>query len=104
MGDDAFSPLAPGWFEVLFGVVALLILSIVVLTVVMAVRNIRALQRAGLDPTTVQADLVARLADSDLLAPAPSLEARLAELADLRARGLISDEEHAAARAAALGT
>lgn len=103
MEDDTFSPLAPAWFEIALGVVAFLVLCGFVLTVVVVVRNARVLKRAGLSPLTSQADLVARFASSEVLAPAVSLESRLVELADLRARGLINEEEHAAARAAALG-
>jgi hypothetical protein len=40
--------------------------------------------------------------DSELLAPRPSLEARLAELDDLHARGVITADEHAKARAEVL--
>ena len=48
------------------------------------------------------AELVARAMDSELLAPRPSLEARLAELDDLHARGVITADEHAKARAEVL--
>lgn len=73
-----------------------------VAVIVLIVRNARKVSRAGFDPTTLQADLAMRVLDSDMLAPAQGLEARLAELDALRAKGLISGEEHAAARAQVL--
>jgi hypothetical protein len=50
----------------------------------------------------MQTELAARAMDSELLAPRPSLEARLAELDDLHARGVITADEHAKARAEVL--
>jgi len=98
---------APGWFDnafvAAFVVVGVLIVGGFVLTIYLATRNARALKRAGVDPFAAGADLVGKLAHSELLAPAETLEARLVELDDLRQRGLISAEEHAAARAKALG-
>jgi hypothetical protein len=98
---------APGWFGPAFlvalVVVVVLIVGGFVLTIYVAARNARALKRAGVDPFTVQAELVGKLASSELLAPAETMESKLAELDDLRNRGLISAEEHAAARAKALG-
>ncbi|MBF4613889.1 SHOCT domain-containing protein [Curtobacterium sp. VKM Ac-1376] len=51
----------------------------------------------------MQEDIAHRALQSRTLAPDRPLEQRLAELDDLHARGVISDEEHRAARAAALG-
>jgi uncharacterized membrane protein len=86
-------------FFLLFGV---LFVGIVVFMVVAATRSKRALEAGGLDPLAAEAQLAARAANSALLAPPRSLEARLAELDDLRARGVISAEELATARAKAL--
>jgi hypothetical protein len=94
----------PAWFVAAFVVVGVLVLSGFVVTGYLMVRNARVLKRAGVDPFTAQAEIVGRLAHSELLAPAETIEARLAELEDLRQRGLISAEEHTAARAKALGT
>lgn len=80
-------------------IVALGFLSVVFLIV----RNSRAASRAGMNPLTLQTDLAAKVMNSELLAPAPSKEARLAELDGLLARGVISAAEHATARAAILG-
>ena len=65
-------------------------------------RNAAKARELGHDPLTMQTELAARAMDSGLLAPQKSLEARLAELDDLRARGVITAEEHAKARADAL--
>ena len=95
----------PTFFLVAFALVALVVLGGMVLVVVVALRNRKVLKDAGLDPLTAEAQLAVRFAHSGLLSPAASpatLEQRLAELADLHARGVISDEELAAARAKAL--
>lgn len=96
-----------------FGVVEVLIVVIFVIFVFMfvgivlfmalaAARSKRALEAGGLDPLAAEAQLAARAANSNLLAPRRSLEDRLAELDDLRYRGVISEDEHATARAKAL--
>ncbi len=96
-----------------FGVVEVLIVVIFVIFVIMfvgivlfmalaAARSKRALEAGGLDPLAAEAQLAARAANSNLLAPRRSLEDRLAELDDLRSRGVISEDEHATARAKAL--
>ena len=95
----------PTFFFVIFGVMALLVLGGFVLAAVTAVRNRRVLKDAGLDPLAAEAQLAVRFAQSGMLAPAATrktLEQRLAELTDLHARGVISDEELAAARARTL--
>jgi hypothetical protein len=86
-------------FFLLFGV---LFVGILVFMVVAATRSKRALEAGGLDPLAAEAQLAARAANSGLLAPPRSLEARLAELDDLAARGVISAEELATARAKTL--
>lgn len=101
MGDD-FGPLGPTWFEIAFGVVALLILVGFVTTLLLAIRNVRVVRRAGKDPWTLQAEIATKLASSEVLAPSRSVEERLGELDDLLARGVISSSEHTAARAAVL--
>jgi hypothetical protein len=79
-----------------------LFVLIVVFIVISSVKNWRALKQAGVDPLAAQGQLAGQLANSDLLAGRQSTEDRLRELDDLRARGVINDEEHRAARAAAL--
>ncbi|MEK6311922.1 MULTISPECIES: SHOCT domain-containing protein [Curtobacterium] len=92
-----------GAFGVLFGIVAAIIgLGFVAIIVSIVVRSSRMAKR-GQNPFTLQEDLAYRAMQSQTLAPAKTLEQRLAELDDLHARGVISDEEHRVARADALG-
>ena len=95
------------------GVVEVLIVAFFVLFVIMFIgvvffivmsgaRSKKALERGGLDPLAAEAQLAARAANSQLLAPPRTLEERLRELDDLRSRGVISEDEHATARAKAL--
>lgn len=99
-------------FNALFGIMVVVVLIGVVFSAVVAVRKYMVLKNAGHDPLTVDAALAARLLNSDALRPgtaaAPSdpalkVEQRLAELDDLVARGVITDEERMAARAQILG-
>lgn len=88
---------------VVFGLLFVVIFVTVVVVMVTSVsRSRRALRDGGLDPLAAEAQLAARAANSQLLAPRRPLEERLRELDDLHTRGVISTEEHAAARAAAL--
>ena len=85
-----------------FAVVALVFVLVVTFIVTSAVRSGRVLRANGLDPLAVQAQLAVRLAQGPLGTPSKSLEQRLTELDDLHRRGLLSDDEHGAARRAAL--
>lgn len=90
-------------FGVLFGIVSVIIgLGFVAIIVTIVVRSTRMAKR-GQNPFTLQEDLAYQAMQSQTLAPAKSLEQRLAELDDLHARGVISDEEHRKARGEALG-
>lgn len=82
-------------FLAVAAIIALGFLSVIFLIV----RNAKAARRAGMDPVTMQTDLAARAMNSQLLAAPRSTEERLAELDGLLSRGVISAEEHAAARA-----
>ena len=96
--------------EGFFGIVLLLIVGGAIFSVVVGVRKYRILKDAGADPFTVDAAVAAKVLRSDVLRPtsaeqgtgARSLEERLRELDDLFARGVISEDEHREARAAAL--
>ncbi|WP_416395422.1 MULTISPECIES: SHOCT domain-containing protein [unclassified Curtobacterium] len=91
-----------GAFGVLFGVVAAVIgLGFVAIVVTVVLRSARMAKR-GQNPFTMQEDLAYQAMQSRTLAPEKSLEQRLAELDDLHARGVISDDEYRAARAEAL--
>jgi hypothetical protein len=87
---------------IFFALAVLFIIAVAVVMVVMISRNAAKARELGHDPLTMQTELAARAMDSELLAPRPSLEARLAELDDLHARGVITADEHAKARAEAL--
>ncbi|MEW1833951.1 SHOCT domain-containing protein [Microbacterium sp. NPDC079995] len=99
-------------FSAVFGLILVLGIGAAIFGLVIRARKYRILQDAGIDPLTVDAQIAARVLRSDVLAPAepvaaapaaqPSIEQRLVELDDLRARGIISDEEHREARAAVL--
>ena len=93
-----------GAFGTLFVAAGVVIAVVFVLVIVLLVRNANAYRRQGFDPTTVDADLAARVMRSQVLAPQESLEDRLAELDRLAAAGRISPEEHQAARARLLGS
>jgi cytochrome c-type biogenesis protein CcmH/NrfG len=92
----------PTVFVIVFVVAGLFILAVVAFIVTSVLRSRRVLRDSGLDPLAVPAQLAARFAQGRLATPAKTLEQRLSELDDLRARGLISPEEHDAARRAAL--
>jgi hypothetical protein len=90
-------------FPWIFGAVVVLILGGWVLNGVMIARNARVLRQAGIDPTTAGSQLAVRfLRGQPPAAPvAPTSAAksmstaeRLAELTDLRDRGLITAEEY----------
>ncbi len=84
---------------VLFGI---LFVAVLVFIIVVIVRNASRARQAGYDPLTMQTEMAARAMNSELLRPAQSIEQRLHELDDLRARGVISAEEYEKARADAL--
>ena len=106
-------------FSAVFGLVLVLGIVGAVFGLVIRARKYRILSDAGIDPLTVDAQIAAKVLRSDALAPAaseptvatppaaptpavPAIEQRLIELDGLRARGIISDEEHREARAAVL--
>jgi len=87
----------PVAFAVVFTLVAVLVLAVFVLGAVSAVRNARALRRAGVDPLAVESTVLLRLMRQQ--PGGQTLEQRLAELDDLHRRSVISPAEHASARA-----
>ncbi len=95
-------PLLPGPMEtgflVVFVLVAVLVVAGFAFVGYAMVRSSRAARRAGIDPFTSEAQLLAQAVSGQ----AQPLEQRLAELDDLHRRGVISAEEHRAARARAL--
>lgn len=99
--SDGFG-LFEGIFGVVFVIVALIIVAGFVFVGFIFVRNYKASKSAGLDPFTLQTQLAARVANSEMLAPKKSLEEKLAELDSLLARGLITRDEYTQARLKAL--
>jgi hypothetical protein len=87
-------------FFVVFGFAAVLILLGFVFVGYSVVRGARAARRAGVDPFTPESLLIAQALEGRRPG---SLEQRLAELDDLHRRGVISADEHRAARTRALG-
>ncbi len=92
----------------LIAVFAILFVGIAIFGVIIGVRKYRILKDAGTDQFTVDAAIAAKVLRSDVLAPSSPtgdqrpIEAGLAELDDLHARGVISADEHSEARAAVL--
>ncbi len=106
MGPD-LNPLEPSGFDTMFSAVAVIVAVGFVVVIVLAVRNAGFLVKRGIDPTTVDAEMTARVLRSPLLDPAPtpaprSVQDRLAELDRLLASGTISQDEHTTARAEVL--
>lgn len=104
------SPSIPAEFSAVFALFAIVVLVGIGFSIYVGVRKYAILKQAGHDPLTVDAALAAKVLDSDLLrpgaavdaGPARSLEERLSEVDTLHARGVISDDERAAARASIL--
>lgn len=86
-----------------FVVFGLLFVAVVVFIIVAVTRNARKARELGHDPLTMETELTARAIDSRLLAGPRPVEARLAELDDLRARGVITEDEYRVARQKAIG-
>ena len=85
-------------FVIVFGLVALLVVSGFIFVVYAGTRSARAARRAGIDPFTNEAQLLAQA----VAGRGQTLEQRLAELDDLHRRGVISTDEHRTARTRAL--
>ena len=97
-GDSGFGGLDTA-FAVVFAVVGLLVLAGFAYVVYSMVRGARAAKRSGVDPFTPESVLIA---DALRGQAGRSVEQRLVELDDLHRRGVISADEHRAARAKAL--
>ncbi|WP_169581296.1 MULTISPECIES: SHOCT domain-containing protein [Microbacterium] len=111
---EIVNPGLPAAFAGIFAVFFVIALIGLAVSVYIGIRKYAVIKRAGHDPLTVDAALAAKVLDSDVLRPAPaeaaggrapakSLEERLSEIDDLHTRGVISDDERGAARAAILG-
>ncbi|GAA3527040.1 hypothetical protein GCM10022234_25350 [Aeromicrobium panaciterrae] len=100
MYDDGFP--SDSTFSTIFTLAAIAIALGFAFTIFVAIRNFMAAKKAGYDPFTLQTDLTTTAMKSGMMSPSKSMEARLAEVDGLHERGVISDAEHAAARAAIL--
>ena len=89
-------------FPVVFIVMALVAVAVFVVAIVSIVRNTRKVRQHGLDPMTLQADLAAKVMQSDLLSGGQTKAQRLGEVDAMLTEGVITPDEHAAARAAIL--
>ncbi len=89
---------------IFMAIFAILFVSVVVLIIVSARKRYKAAKTAGLDPWAGDIQMMQAAKESQLLAPARSVEDRLAEVDELRRAGRISAEEHSAARARIMGT
>lgn len=99
-GDD-FGTIPP-FFLWFFAAIAVMAVCIFVLAGRAMIHNRRVLREAGLDPLAVDSQLAVRLMRSQALAEpsaSKSVSSRLAELDELRNRGLITSEEYATRRA-----
>jgi cytochrome c-type biogenesis protein CcmH/NrfG len=101
-GGSGMPALFDGWFGIAFGVVAALIILTTLSMVIVTLYRSKRMADRGQNPLTMQEDIAYQAMQSRTFAPDKPLEQRLAELDDLHARGVISDEEHRAARAEAL--
>ena len=88
---------APVFMETFFAIFAIIFIAVVALILFASVRNYKTLKRRGVDPIAPTADLIGRIANSDLLASSPnseSVENRLTDLDSLKARNLVSEDEY----------
>ncbi|PWJ51155.1 hypothetical protein SAMN06264364_12132 [Quadrisphaera granulorum] len=107
--DPGFpEPSAAGGFGTFMALIVVVFIGVVVFTIISAARNYAVMKRGGLDPMTAESQLAVDLHQklnatpppaAPPTAPAKSLEERLAELDDLAARGVISQQERTEARA-----
>ena len=99
------NPLMPdAGFSAIFGVVVVIVLLGFGFVIFSIIRNAQKARQLGHDPITMQTELAARAIDSQALAPARTVEQRLAEVDALLASGAITADEHAAARSRILGS
>jgi hypothetical protein len=92
----------PDGFIGLFVVMAVLVAIGFAINIVRSVARYSTLRSGGLNPFVAREQLEAKLNQSSVIAPAKTLEQRLTELDDLRDRGVITEDERAAARAKVL--
>ena len=109
-GDGSGVP-SDGTFSGLFGVFIVIFVLAIAFAIVRAVMNTKKMVDAGQNPLTLQTDIELAALKSQALAPAATtvtassatVEQKLAQLDDLHARKIITDEELAASRLKVLG-
>ncbi|WP_144715381.1 SHOCT domain-containing protein [Curtobacterium pusillum] len=103
--EETDNPMVPAGYDVVWSLVMIggvIVVLGMIAVIVLAVHRSTRMANRGQNPLTLTEDLAFQAAQSDALAPARSLEQRLAELDDLHARGVITDDEHRSARMDAL--
>ena len=85
-------------FPWIFGAAVVFVICGWIYSATVFVRNRQVLRQAGIDPTTARAQLAVRMMRGQALGQ-PSAASRLAELTDLRDRGLITADEYESRRA-----
>lgn len=90
------------FFDGVFAVFPIIFVGVIVVGVVLTVMNWKKASDAGVNPLTMETEAMTTLIKSKALAPEKTIEERLAELEALHAKGTISAEELAAARAEVL--
>jgi uncharacterized membrane protein len=97
-----------GVFGDVVGILAVVIILMFISALFRANRRMRqnrqVLRQGGVDPRTLGAQIAVNLAHGTALPSGTTIEQHLTELEALHAKGTISDEEYAAARAKAIGT
>jgi uncharacterized membrane protein len=97
-----------GVFGDVVGILAILIVLMFISALFRGNRRMRqnreVLRQGGVDPRTLGAQIAVNLAHGTALPSGMTVEQHLAELEALHAKGTITDEEYAAARAKAIGT
>lgn len=93
----------PGFMVAFIVVFVVVFVAGVAFAVVSWRRNWRAARQAGLDPLAAQTQVAGRLYNSGALVEARTPKERLAELEDLRAKGLVGQDEYQQIRSRILG-
>ena len=100
----------PGWFVVLFVLIAIFFVVVIVGIVYGTTRRYRVAKKSGLDPWAGDIQVMAAAKNSTLLAPAGDTsaadadpKARMARLDALLADGTITQDEYQAARQRIVG-
>ena len=86
----------------IFGFIIFMFVVVFGTIIFVIVKNVQKAKELGHDPFTMETELTAKAIDSSLLGARQTIESRLAELDNLRTRGIITEPEYAKARAEAI--